>query len=560
MFASFRRHKWLWGVIFGLTILSFVWFFTPQAQRGGGYTGSGKEPVGSINGVAVTRDDYLNAYRESELQFFFNYGRWASEDQQARQLKFIERQTRNRLFMIRKIEALNIQAAEGATAQWIADAFRDPEEKVFRKDNYDGFVNNTLTQRGFRKADFDRFVRHEIAMEHLVALAGITGKLVPPQEAELRYNRENEEVKTKAAFLWSSNYLDSVTMDPVAIATYYTNQQATYRIPERVQVNYVRFVATNYLDLAQTAMASNTNLTEIIDATYLQRGTNSFFGDNNQPLTAELAKDQIRKEILDQYALVEARKKAIDFANELIEMDPKTNNLVNLAAAKGIPSQVTLPFTQFSRPPELSVPDTFTTAAFQLSPEEPVYEQPIVASDSVYMIGYHARIPSEVPPLESVRLRVTEDYKRSKASDLVNSAGSVIREAIASAIAGGKTFDEACAEQKLTPVDLAPFSQKSQMVFGIPGSGNLPALKNAAFALKEGEISQFTPTREGGFVVLLESKKQPDPEKTKEALPEYLATLQRNQQNQAFSAWLGKEMAASTIVLPNDPDASESAN
>ena len=560
MFASFRRHKWLWAVIFGLTIISFVWFFSPQGQRGGGggIAGSGKEPVGSINGVNVTRDEYLETSRESRLRFYFSYRRWASDVQQS---DAIERETRNRLFLVRKLAEFDIKVAEGSAAQWIAEAFRDSDQGGFRKDYYDTFVNEILPQRRLSRSDFERFVRHEVAIEHLVSLNGLTGKLVPPQEAELRFRRENEEVDTQAVFLWSSNYLASVTIDSSALATYYTNQQANYRVPERVRVSYVKFDATNYLAEAKSVMSKNTNLTEIIEANYLQRGTNSFFGPDNELLTGNAAKEQIRGEILDQYGLIEARKKAIDFANELLELEElesKTNNLANLAAAKGLLSQVTLPFTQFGRPPGLAVPEEFSTASFKLTPAQPIYEQPIVAEDSVYMIGYHQRIPSEVPPLENIRLRVTEDYRRSKATELVNLAGAAIRDSIASGVAQEKTFQELCAEQQLTPVDLPPFSQKSQSVPGLPSLGSLPALRNAAFALGQGEVSRFTSTRDGGFIVSLQATLQAADSKVTAELPDYLANLRRTQQYEAFSSWLRKELEQSQVFLPGDE--AESAN
>lgn len=556
MFASFRRHKWLWAVIFGLTIISFVFFFSPLGQRGGGggFAGSGKEPVGSIGGNPFTRDEWFETVRESRLRFYFSYRQWASD---VRQTDAIDRETRNRLFLVRKLEELDIKVAEGAAAQWIAEAFRDSDQGGFRKDYYDTFVNDLLPQRRLSRDDFERFVRHEVAIEHLVSLNGLPGKLVPPQEAELRFRQENEEVDTQAVFIWRSNYLASVTIDPASVATYYTNQQANYRVPERIRVSYVKFAATNYLAEAESSMSNNTNLTEIIDANYIQRGTNSFFGTNNLALTADAAKEQIRGEIHESYALIEARKKAIDFASELLELEPKTNNLANLAAAKGIVSQVTLPFTQFGRPPGLTVPAEFGTAAFKLTPAQPVHEQPIVAEDAVYMIGYHQRIPSAVPPLESVRLRVTEDYRRSKSTELVNLAGASIHENIANDIAEGKTFEEICTEQQLNLVDLPPFSQKSQSVSGLPSFGSLSALKNAAFALGEHGVSTFTPTQDGGFIVGLQAKLQAADTNVTAELPEYLSNLRRTQNFQAFSSWLSNEIKQSPVILYNEV---ESAN
>ena len=51
-----------------------------------------------------------------------------------------------------------------------------------------------------------------------------------------------KEVDTQAVFLQSSNYL-AVNVNSAELQTFYTNQQANYRIPERVQVAYVKFEA-----------------------------------------------------------------------------------------------------------------------------------------------------------------------------------------------------------------------------------------------------------------------------------------------------------------------------
>ena len=54
------------------------------------------------------------------------------------------------------------------------------------------------------------------------------------------YKREHQEVATEAVFFSASNYLAGVTVPPSALAQFYTNRLAVYRLPERVQVSYVR--------------------------------------------------------------------------------------------------------------------------------------------------------------------------------------------------------------------------------------------------------------------------------------------------------------------------------
>ena len=285
MFDSIRRHqKWLWIVISGLTIISFVWYFNPQVTQGG-YGGGwgGEQAVGSIYGRPVSRQAYFDVYQESRLRYFLSYQHWPGNDDLSRQM--VEREAHHRLLLIEKLQEINLQVSDAAVAQWIAEAFRDPEQKVFRKEAYDRFVKEALPNQSLRVTDFERFVRHEVGIQHLVAVAGVSGRLVTPQEAEAVYRRENEAVEAEAVFFVSSNYLANVTVDAAAVAQFYTNQASLYRVPERAQVAYVKFEATNYLAEADTRMVQDTNLNLRIERLYSGTGAN-FFKDTNDMVLA----------------------------------------------------------------------------------------------------------------------------------------------------------------------------------------------------------------------------------------------------------------------------------
>jgi IS1 family transposase len=220
MFVSLRRHqKWLWIVISVLTIISFVAFFSPRSQRGVGSGWRENDVVGSIYGHALHHDEYLQAAREARLWYFLRARQWPEEDEAARQFGFIERETRDRLLLSEKLKQLNITVSETAAAQWIADLFQDPQRHVFNQDFYNQFVKQTLPAKiGMQPRGFEEFVRHQVGIEHLISVYGITGRLVTPQEAEVLYRRENEQVDTKVILISGSNFLAQVTLDPAAIA------------------------------------------------------------------------------------------------------------------------------------------------------------------------------------------------------------------------------------------------------------------------------------------------------------------------------------------------------
>src|SRR5215467_2167731 len=72
MFGTIRKHQtWLWGIIITLTIISFVIFFSPYSKFNSNVR-RGPFNVGTINGVRITEDEFYKAFREAELQYFFN--------------------------------------------------------------------------------------------------------------------------------------------------------------------------------------------------------------------------------------------------------------------------------------------------------------------------------------------------------------------------------------------------------------------------------------------------------------------------------------------------------
>lgn len=554
MFANIRRHqKWLWVVISSAVIISFVWYFNPDNRYGNHGGGAlGNSAIGSMNGRPVTRNEYMEAGREAQLQYLFRFGQWPKDDQNARQFGWSpERGARDRVILAETLRQQDVRIGDAAVAQWIAEAFRDPKNNTFRLQVYQDFVKQ-LPAHGLSEKDFTRFVRHQVGIEHLGNLASATGKLIPPQEAEELYRKENEKVDAQVVFFNATNYAAQVKMDPAAIATFYTNRSANYAIPERLQVGYVAFESSNFLAAADQKIKSDTNFAARVAQMYEKRGANFYTDTNGAPMAPEAAKEKIKAEARQEFALLEARKQAIDFASKLIEMTPKAvTNLEVLAKQNGLKVQLTAPFSQFSSPAGLNVPDTFGRVAASLSPEEPFSEQPIVGEDAVYIIAHNKRIPREIPSLESVRAQVTEDYRRAESLKLAQAAGVAFQAAATNGLALKTEFQAIAQAGKLTAVKLSPFSQTTSTIPELASGNDTSSVKNSALALTPGQAGPFVRTRDGGFVVYVAAR-LPVSEIPKEELHTFMDTLRKRRQGEAFEEWFRKETELARVSLPGD--------
>jgi len=519
----------MWGVIITVVIITFVFWGAQSGRDGGG----GDAYYGTINGERVTREALGNAQREAILRFFFNYGEWP--DRNAKRMGFdIERATYERLLLIQKIEQMGIHVGDDTVTRVAADAVRS-----FFRDKpgtMDTFVKQVLRQAGLEAGDFERFIRHDLGQQQLLAVVGLVGRLVPPQEGRQLYEREHEELAVEAVFFSGSNHLAGITPTPQAVEEFYTNQMARYRLPERVQVSFVKFDGTNFLAEATNELAGITNVAERIEAVYQMRRTNEY-----RELKPEEAKSKIHEEFIKGLSVEAARRKANAFATVLMETEPvRPENLEKLAGDKGLTVQVSEPFDREEGPKDLKVGADFVREAFARTAEEP-FAGPFTGDDGAYVIALKRKVPSEIPPLDQIRERVTADYRYHQAVTEARKAGAAAHGAVTNGLAQGKTFAAACAEAKVTPVFVPPFSLSTRELKVVEAHVSLVQFKPVAFNLTPGQVSGFVPTGDGGFIIFVREKLPLELTRLTAELPEFLNLVRQTRQNEAVQAWFQRE-------------------
>jgi len=288
-------------------------------------------------------------------------------------------------------------------------------------------------------------------------------------------------------------------------------------------------------------------LNEMVDVNFQRYGSN-FLKDAKSP---EEAKAKLREKILEEQASLGARKDAINFAAKVFDATnpPRSENLEQMAKSNGLPVQISAPFDRDQPPKELDITPDFTRTAFNLSAEEP-FAQPIMGRDGVYVIGFYKRLPSELPTFDSVRDKVSFDYKYSQALTLARKAGAEFDKLATNGLAQGKTFEAACAEAKVKPVTLPPFSLSTKELPEVESHLRLDQFKQIAFGTLPGKTSGFQPTLDGGIDLFVKSKMPPDETKLKTELPNFVAYVRQSRQREAFELWFRKEAEKSLRDVP----------
>ncbi len=552
MFGTIRKHQnWLWIVIITVIVISFVIYFSPYSKMNSGGRRAGA--YGTIYGEKITDQQYRDAYREADLHsFFMSRGHWLSEDKK-RSEEDLQREIYQWILLTWEQERLGIHVDEDAIAEYARQAVRSFEQAGVTSPKL--FIERILQPHGLQVNDFERYVRHYIGIQELVATVGLGGRLLTPQEAKNLYERDHQETAAAAAFFSASNYLAAVTVTPQAVSQFYSNRVANYGIPERVVVSYVRFNVTNFLPQAEADLS--TNLNDIVEANFQRLGTNAALVFP-QAKTPEEIKAKIKEQVIHRQALTLAGHKANEFARVLFDLQPvRAANLDQLARTNGLTTGLTAPFDRDQEPKGLDVGSDFTKAAFGLNPEDP-FGGPIAGQDGVYVIALQNRMPYEIPPLDQIRDRVESDYRLVQAHLRAQEEARNFYQTLTNGVAQGKAFTNICAEAKVKMVEVPPFSISTSSLPEVEELVSLDQLKQAAFSTQPGKASLPLRTADGSMILFVKARLPVDLARMQTDMPAYVNAVRRSRQQEAFDAWFRHEAEAGFRDTPlNRPPPSQ---
>jgi hypothetical protein len=534
MIGTIRKHsKWLWLVIATLTIVSFVYYFNPSQRMNSAGGGIGENNFGSIYGQKITTEQFETAENDFYLSYLFRSGQWPDKSQISEE--DLNRYIYVRLMITKKADQLGVHVSDEEAAAYAGNLLRS-FGRTGRGISMDEFTKEVLPTRNLTVTDFENYTRHELSIQQVVEAVGLSGLLVTPQEAAAEYTREHQEISAQIVLFSASNYLSRVSVTPQAIAQFYTNYLAEYRLPDRVSVNYVEFNVTNFLTQSKAEWA-RTNLEEVLEANYRQLPPN-YFPDAKTP---DEIKAELRELLIRQRALADARVLANDFATALFAVEPpKQENLAVVAKQKHLTVKTTAPFDAQHGPEDFSPSEDFAKAAFGLNADEP-FAGPIAGSDAIYIIALEKNLPSEIPSFDEIHARVTRDFQMEQAMRLAESAGTNFAPVLATNLAAGKNFAAACVAAGFSPQILPPLSLSTRGLSGFAANIDLNELKQAAFTTPIGHASGFEPTDDGGFIVFVQSQLPVDSSAMSADLPQFTADLRRSRENDAFQEWLNVE-------------------
>jgi parvulin-like peptidyl-prolyl isomerase len=552
MIGTLRKHSQaMWWVIIVAIIITFVWWGSqsPNADSSGG---AGN--YGIMNGQVITPTLLDNVSREVRLSFFYsNNGRWPEPGQTPPDYD-IERECYQRLLLVQKVAELGIHVSDEAVAQ-AANARMSAVNRGNPVALAD-FEKQLLAPKRLTIGDFERFIRNDLAIQQLVSVVGAGGELVAPQDVETLYRREFQEVSTQLVPFRATTNLTSIAAPADKVGEFYTNRMAAYRLPDRVQINFVSYPLSNFIAAAKAELDKNTNMTEIIEARYEQLGTN-YFAEAKSPTEA---KQMIRDEFERNIALNNAAKEAKKFDAALYEKSEnggyKNDLYITVAKEMALTPQVSAPFSINEPPAGLDVSEDFVRRAFNLSTEEPLTE-PLAGQDHVYVIGFNRLLPSENPTFESIRDRVIQDYRFTEAATKAQEAAVAFHATATNGLAAGQTFDAICTKAGVKPITLEPFSPSSRTIPEVENMVDprykqqfLQFFRRVAFGTTPGQVGSPLPSSDGAAVLFVQARLPINEAAMRTNLPAFTRSVQQMRRGEVFNEWFNQQANTAFATIP----------
>ena len=571
-----NKQKWLFGLIAIPVVIGFVILFTPDAEdlifggRNQSETGVYGQLKGNRGWETVTRGQWIEARNIVLGPLILNYGgRLPNLNDE-----LIDNQVPNVLARQALMAKYGIQPSKTDSEDWVI--------KLIDQSLKSAPLGQTRTRQellGELSSNFNgddqllAYASYTIGVGQLQELAAISGSLVSAQEAEVEFRNQNEQFEAEALFLSHTNYLPLVQASDEQIKTHYTNTLANNRIPERRQVSYVTFPATNYLDeaekkfdelkpeqrdaLLKTYWSGITNL-----AGYKTNGIPNLAKDivtlrtnEYKEMKVEEAVASIRADILSTpdglksgLAVIEAYKAGLDFQKSLEETykaQPALDTLEKMALLQNLTATTSPPLGIQDRV-VFGLPQVSSAQVFALSKTNAFIfgDSPFSGiSSDFYIASLKKVIPVRYRTFLEAKATVTADFKKAESIKLMNGAGEKIHQSIKA----GKALAEVGKENNLAVTKLGPFDPVGGAIPGLANKANAEDVRTQALGLDVGAISELITSstdssdlasEEAAFVVKLTGKNAVSKDKFDAEFAGYLKSARSAAGSQSYTAWL----------------------
>jgi peptidyl-prolyl cis-trans isomerase D len=484
MVNLFRKHQQFLLVVLTITIIiAFVWLYnTPQFERN--RRGGGGGSVATIYGRSLGETDVQRHARRINLALQLGLHEFYQD--LGGTMRGINMDTVFNSIVVQH-EARELQV--DATTDEVVEAVKGVEifgtNGSFDPEKYSMFVQNALSPNGFTESQFTDLVRDSIRLSKLKVIVGSTVE-VPAAEVAATLQQQYQKHEASTVTYNLSDFTGAIQISDEDVRRAYDQRKDNLKSEEKRSVELVKIVLTG---------------DEVISA---------------------------GKERTD--ALQKLADKASTFTQAMLAPRAK---FADVAAKFGAKVEQTGEFTLNSPDPLLSDAGSAAQAAFKLTTQDP--NSDAIQMEKGFCIMHLTQvIPSAQISLEQAKQGLVSQLKNERATEQIAAKAAVVRKSIEAAMKSGKSFADAAKAAGVAPVTVPAFS-----IAEVPEDGKVSRdVLAKIIETPAGRVSDFVPTREGGFLAFVE-KRIPADEATLAKHHDYIATvLARARRELVFVEWL----------------------
>ena len=558
MMKALRRHKdWLMIVI-AILAIPFVFYFVQRpdygAMRSDQFVRMYERNISMLEAQQIVRLLSLaQALGMSEFVQTLTAGAGMNQNQGA--VQFIT----SLLVLRHEAERLGLRpdAAEIADVVRKLPAFQG--DSGFDMNKFSDFVRNGLGPMGLGEEHIEQLVRDELCLNEIKRLlaAGIS---ISKGELDENFQRAYDKFYVNVIRFHSGDFDKDIKINDEDVQKYYDAHKTELKTDEKRKVEFVHLGLTEeppeYANLpgplsqpAYSSIFTDRFIQNLIGA---YGSTPLSFGSD---MTAQRGNE---KKTLTGTERIEALQKladrATDFTQALLEKDA---DFKQAAEKFELPVHETSEFTTAAPDPQLKADSQLGAAAFKLTAQEP-NSDPIQAADGFYILHLTGATEARPLTLEEAKPKIVDALKKSRARELMSTKGAEVVQQLREAKKSGQSLEAAIQKAGVKAEKVAPFSLIEEETTESQGSEakNQPqkneppdfaAIKNAVAFLSPGEIADFSPSGNDGFIAILEKREPSADSDAGEKKAAFEKRLLDNKERIVFYEWLRDRQQAAGL-------------
>jgi len=522
-FHRIIRHRYVWGAF--AVLVSLLFLFTGYSYMNGKNGGA----VAHIAGQPVTDETFTSLEREIR-----GLGRNRKD---SASLPEIATQVWRQAAALQVANELKL----GVSREELKSAVQD---SIGAGESYDSAMHaaylTELKRLGLQPAQYEQYLTHVLTLRKISSILDAAAWVAPVEvDDELAGLTDELTVRVIAV----SNRFASLAATEPQIRAFFDVHTNEFFLPRRVAVQYVALPVSNFLSRI-------TPTTEQIQEYYDDHGERFTRSNSTELLTREEATPQILPLLKHQLARQVAYT---NLANAFLALAAKSgsNGFAAAAATFKLPVRQT-PFfaVDDETPAGIDVGRDFREAAFDLDASQADGRFNVVqGSNFVYAITPlpNSPSPAHMPVLAEVRDRIRPLAEAKVRSEAFRDYLDTLHQDLTKGLRGHKSLSSLAQDKALIVSTSIVFSVHSLTQDAFE---NYYPVARASLHLQPGELSEPSPTENGGAVLVFMVARQAGDSLAAEMLrAKARANLERARGMGLISSWMEWNLARRGLIL-----------